>query len=139
MKADLLGLVSIVTLGALIIPATGHALTSEIVRCTTPDGQYQITVLDNQGTSFERSSHMSATIKFKNGVVVASYPVQRFLEIGSVSFTRPTFVDIATNGAQFKIAGASTNARNYIFAAQTSTGPMANDSLDCSRFSGVTF
>jgi hypothetical protein len=118
-------------LTSLILSVPGFA-HERLALCTTADKKYTITV-------DEEDSKMHASIT-QGGRVVASYKAERHRGPTSVSFGRPTFQDINTEGQVFVLQGPSTNMRNYILDARIKVKGyeirLTDKHLSCSIFVG---
>ena len=119
--------------GSFALSTSGFALVLMEAQCTSADGRYEMSVIDNQGTGLDRHSNYSAVIRDIQGsdVVVASYPVAK-LRMGSVSFGRLHYIDTATSGKNFDLAGPSTNFRNF----ELNSLVVNDDNLHCTIFNG---
>ena len=82
---------SLAVLAFTTLTASAFGLVREVHSCTTSDGKYTVTVMDNQGIGPVRTSHFFGTIKNSNDDVVGSYEL-KFVEpgVGPVSFSTPT-------------------------------------------------
>ena len=130
-------LLSVIALLFSFVPKA-HALVRELAKCTTSDGQYNIVVMDNQGIGPVRTSRIGATITRADGSLVATYPVELFKGPHSISFGRPHFLDIPTQGKLFLLSGPSTNFRHYSVRAQSDDALISDDDLSCTVFLGRT-
>ncbi len=129
--------VALVSLLTLVTPATSHALVRELALCSTANGQYQVSIFDNQGIGLGRTSQIYANITDQNGNVVASYKAEVRKGIQSASFGRPTFQDVASAGAAFSLAGPSTNFHNFILHAQLKDRVLSDSQMKCSIFGNL--
>lgn len=128
---------------ALISSTTCHALVKELALCTTSDGQYTVSVQDNQGIGPVRTSYITASVYDSNDKVVASYEAEEFRGVHSISFGRPKYQDTATAGKGFLLEGPSTNFKHYSLNVEMNaggkSGRVSNDDLNCSVFGGVVY
>lgn len=108
---------SLAVLAFTTLTASAFGLVREVHSCTTSDGKYTVTVMDNQGIGPVRTSHFFGTIKNSNDDVVGSYEL-KFVEpgVGPVSFRHADYKDKATDGKKFDFAEASTNTPKAIIA-----------------------
>lgn len=54
---------SALVLGTLLTSLPSYALVELVASCETPDQRYHVTIMDNQGTGFHRSSNLGATVR----------------------------------------------------------------------------
>ncbi len=102
--------------GALqTLPAFG--LVREVALCHTTDGQYSVSIVDNQGIGFPRESHFSATITNSDDETVGKYaPLTYVKSSHSISFGHPSYIDTETKGGRFRLDYRSTNTPYRVIA-----------------------
>ena len=111
-----------------------HALVSMVVKCETQDGDYSVSILNNQGIGLVRSNNLEAVIYDKNETVVASYTVNPPPLIQSVSFGRSPYLDQKTNGQIFSLAFPSTNYKHTSLLAVLADGTKVSDeNMTCQK------
>ncbi len=110
----LLALVSVLQ----VSPA--FALVRMVEACHTSNGEYSISIIDNQGIGPVRKSHYVATVSDSTGNPIASYNVNPPPAVQSASFGRSPYTDVLTQGHQFSLAFPSTNFNHtsVLFAIQ---------------------
>jgi hypothetical protein len=107
---------------ALLASTSSHALVRELSSCTTNDGQYHVSIEDNQGLGPIRASHVAAIVReLPSGEVVASYTVKSAF-LGSISFGRTHYRDTRSGGQNFDLAFPSTNAHNTTLSVKLQAG-----------------
>jgi hypothetical protein len=116
---------------ALLLQSTpAHALVRVVAICNT-SADLRVTLLDNQGIGFERSSHFGASVYDQQGHLLASYEVLPE-RIGSISFGRMHYRDQQSGGQQFDLAFGSTNFHNITLSAVLKDGTVIEDeNLNC--------
>ncbi len=113
-----------------------HALVRMISDCKTSDQQYRVTIVDNQGIGFPRTSHYGAMISDVNGNEVGSYALaSNEGQPKSASFGRDMFYDIQTQGQEFSLSFPSTNYRHTSLLAHLPNGQVLSDeNMSCANY-----
>ena len=112
---------------ATLFSMPSHALVQLVNSCQTSNGLYQIEIINNQGIGPVRSDNLGASIQDREGNVVASFSVEKYAGIQSISFGRQKFIDIATKGQDFTLAFPSTNYRHISINATLADGTQIDD------------
>lgn len=132
-------------LSALLVGASlfasvpSFALVIEVARCSTADGKYLISVIDNLGIGPVRTPNYHAVVRDANNREIAgTYPVLKRRDL-SISFGRVHYLDKQTSGRHFDLAGPSTNFHNYILKTELQNGFYRGTFIDdkavhCSMF-----
>ena len=103
-------MMSVLVLAGLAQTLPAHALVAIVERCTTSDGQYTMSIANDEGIGWPRIAHFYANIENAAGDVVAEYAVTYDNpQIRSVSFGHSSYLDSASNGKDFDFALPSTN------------------------------
>jgi len=126
----------------LLSSVPSFALVRELDQCTTRDGQFSVSVMDNQGIGPVRTSNVFATVRDSSDEIVASYKVTEKTGPMSISFGRAQMIDTQTGGSLFDLAGPSTNFRTISLLVKLQSGPHAGqvlkeDGLGCTIFNGT--
>jgi hypothetical protein len=117
----------ILTLLTATYSVPSHALVVLVINCETQDGDYRVSILNNQGIGPVRNNHLSATIYDKNETNIASYIVSPPPLIQSTSFGRSPYLDLKTNGQKFSLAFPSTNYKHTSLLAVLADGTTISD------------
>ena len=131
MKAfSTVALLAIFPVALLLQSTSAHALVRVVAICSTAT-DLRVTLLDNQGIGFERTSHYGASVYDQQGNLLVSYEVLP-KRIGSISFGRMHYRDQQSGGQQFDLAFGSTNFHNVTLSAVLKDGTVIEDeNLNC--------
>jgi len=128
---------SFAVLAALSVSVPSFALVRELASCVTTDGQYTVTVEDNQGIGPVRKSNVGARVEDADGNTLASWAVEVDTRPHSISFGRPGYIDTQTMGQEFNLRGPSTNFHKYSLSAKWDSGEISDAQLNCTVFGGT--
>ena len=100
---------AVLALATLLYANSASALIVVVQSCQTENGSLKVTIMNNQGIGFDRSTHLVATVSDKDGNMIVSYPVNSPSPVQSMSFGRSPYTDSLTQGHDFSLAFPSTN------------------------------
>jgi hypothetical protein len=118
-----------------------YALVRVVADCSTSDGQYAVSVFENQGIGPVRKPHLIAQIVDSNKNIVANYQLEMDKSGRSGGFERVQYRDLLTHGVSFSLQGTSSQFPYFSLAAEInvdrSSKHITDDEMSCRVFEGT--